>query len=418
MSILLESDRFDKPQSHLDELTVRVTIVFLFVGGMTLLWSFGVDEVLRRLIFQLQPCHGDCMNVYDPAQWSAVRWSTALLLGVASSVPLVLHHLHQFAKPGLLASEYRVLKRWTMVSVAATFLITCLVLLNGLPMLYQHGFAQHTQVGLEAQYNTVHVVMFAVYMVWILWIFAATFALLIIGGMLGVITASTADWYRLRIYGIGVLLMFTTVPDHATSMTIPLIASYLLCSEAVGKPWLNRAPFHVGTATSKFDAEGRRRRFGLLDCSCLGANEHFGFASPNGCTLSRFTGLCVSTHEQEIALEHAMRNGLTDLVVTGCDGGSVPAKFSENLVRLRTELHGLDLMRLRSHRVETVDALLDIDLAMANMHAQALGGSVDRWLVKALDPHGVLPDEVVRIDSNTREWSSLQQRVVMLETVT
>ena len=78
MSVLLEQDKNRALQSHLDELTWRTTLLFSAVVILTLAWSYFVDDVLDGLLTMLKPCAGDCLNVYDPAQWSAVRWLTAL----------------------------------------------------------------------------------------------------------------------------------------------------------------------------------------------------------------------------------------------------------------------------------------------------------------------------------------------------
>ena len=74
MSVLLEHDRQRTVQSHLDELTWRTTLVFATIATLTLVWSVYVDDVLDIVLTALKPCVGDCLNVYDPAQWSAVRW--------------------------------------------------------------------------------------------------------------------------------------------------------------------------------------------------------------------------------------------------------------------------------------------------------------------------------------------------------
>ena len=406
MTILLESDRFDAPQSHLDELSIRVTIVFLFVGSLTLLLSFYVDEVLRSLVEHLQPCQGACMNVYDPAQWSAVRWSAALLLGFVSSLPLVLHHLFRFSKPGLLDSEYRFFKRWTLLATFGGLLATYSIVVGLLPELYRFGFEQHSGVGLVAQYNTVHVVMLALYLVWITWIFVTTALLLVLGGTLGLITSATADWFRLRIYGLGTLLIITTVPDHASSLALPLLATYVTMGELVGKIWYTTTSTVFGEAKAKFDREGRRRRFAVMDCSCLGANEHFATSSPAGCTTLRFQGLCASYQEREMALDHALKHGITDLVVTGCNRQPLPASFIKNLEIIGIGLHGLELMRLRSHRVESGNLQLDTALGMASIYADVLGGSTDRWFTDVLEKYGVLPTELVQIDGTLRGWGT------------
>jgi len=100
------------------------------------------------------------------------------------------------------------------------------------------------------------------------------------------------------------------------------------------------------------------------------------------------------------------------MVITGCNGQPFPDAFVENLGRLRTEYHGLDLMRLRSHRVGTPHPRLDNDLAMASMYADVLGGSTDRWLAEALDRHGVIPDELAQLNRLLEGWNSFENTYV------
>ena len=83
MAVLLEQDQEQPVQAHLDELTWRTTVLFTAVAVLTLAWSTVVNDVLHLALISLQPCPGDCLNVYDPAQWSAVRWLTSLLLALS-----------------------------------------------------------------------------------------------------------------------------------------------------------------------------------------------------------------------------------------------------------------------------------------------------------------------------------------------
>ena len=106
MTVLLEHDRRRPVQEHLDELTWRTTVLFTSIAVLTVAWSFVVNDVLDHMMDLLKPCADDCLNVYDPAQWSAVRWLTSLLLATFSSLPLAMFHVLSFSKPGLLPSEY------------------------------------------------------------------------------------------------------------------------------------------------------------------------------------------------------------------------------------------------------------------------------------------------------------------------
>ena len=87
MTVLLDQDRLQPVQVHLNELTWRVTVLFASIALLTAVWVMVVDEVLDTILLNLKPCAGDCLNVYDPAQWSAVRWLTSLLLAVLSALP-------------------------------------------------------------------------------------------------------------------------------------------------------------------------------------------------------------------------------------------------------------------------------------------------------------------------------------------
>ena len=91
--------------------------------------------------------------MYDPAQWSAVRWLTCLLLAIFSAIPIILFQVLQFSKPGLTASEYRAFNGWlvltTLVLIAGAFFLIQEVL----PHLYQIGFeaAPASRIGATIQ---------------------------------------------------------------------------------------------------------------------------------------------------------------------------------------------------------------------------------------------------------------------------
>ena len=226
MAVLLEQDREQPVQAHLDELTWRTTVLFTAVAVLTLAWSTVVNDVLHLALISLQPCPGDCLNVYDPAQWSAVRWLTSLLLALLSALPLVAFHVLQFAKPGLLPSEYTALRRWMLVSILTLVCLSVVLMTHVLPALYDMGYQQHREAGLAAQYSAIDMLLVAAYCVWSLMVIAATWTGLVVMGRLGVLNQSTADVWRLRLYGVGTLLLLLSLPDHAQPVFLPLLATY------------------------------------------------------------------------------------------------------------------------------------------------------------------------------------------------
>ena len=182
MAVLLEQDQEQPVQAHLDELTWRTTVLFTAVAVLTLAWSTVVNDVLHLALISLQPCPGDCLNVYDPAQWSAVRWLTSLLLALLSALPLVAFHVLQFAKPGLLPSEYTALRRWMLVSILTLVFLSVVLMTHVLPALYEMGYQQHRKAGLAAQYSAIDMLLVAAYCVWSLMVIAATWTGLVVMG--------------------------------------------------------------------------------------------------------------------------------------------------------------------------------------------------------------------------------------------
>ena len=319
MTVLLEHDRRRPVQEHLDELTWRTTVLFTSIAVLTVAWSFVVNDVLDHMLDLLTPCVDDCLNVYDPAQWSAVRWLTSLLLATFSSLPLAMFHVLSFSKPGLLPSEYTALRRWMIVLSIAMLGLTALMMTVWLPTLYRLGFEQHVEAGLSAQYSAIDMLLVATFVAWAMLVVAGTWTALGVMGRLGLVNQATSNTWRLRMYGVGSLLLVLSIPDHAESMLLPLLATYWVSSELVGQRWLNATPSLHGKASVRLDAEGRQRTIMLVDCACDGANTHYGHASVEGCSTVSVTSLCTQPLSRTNLLEHVLKTKPTDAMITGCD---------------------------------------------------------------------------------------------------
>lgn len=364
MAVLLDQDLQQPVQVHLNELTWRTTVVFATVSLLTLAWSTMVDDVLDLLLQNLKPCPGECLNVYDPAQWSAVRWLTSLLLAVLSSLPLVAFHVLQFSKPGLLPGEYKALRTWMLAVAMGLVAIAYMLVIHWLPALYDAGFTQHDNAGLAAQYSAIDMLLVAVFCVWATMVVAATWTGLVLMGRLGVVNRTTADVWRLRLYGVGSLLLALSTPNHAQPLLLPLLATYWTSSELIGQRWLNAEPLAQGYAVERLDIEGRRQRIALLDCSCEGANVHYGHANVDGCSTVTVVGICTSSSSRTAVLEHLIQARITDAVITGCDGNPCPKQFKENVDHLGARLHGLNLMAIQNHRVANPTPNLDVRVGL------------------------------------------------------
>lgn len=364
MSILLESDRYASVQSHLDELTLRITILFISALFMTVFWSVFIDEILQHLLSILTPCSSPCLNVYDPAEWSAIRWFSAIFLSFLSLLPFIVYNACAFAQPGLLRSEYLAFRTWVVLAVSTATGLCFLVIKWGLPKMYTYGYNQHVQAGLIAQYDASIVLQLAIAFIWFIWFFIGTWLLLITLGGLGILTKSTSDWWRLRIYGLGSLLIISTSPTAADGLVFPLLAMYVLSSEWVARKWFLSLPKAHGIAIERYDEEGRRRKFSLVDCSCEGANLHAGLLTPAGCSRVSVQNLCQSRKDQESVLEHIMRTGITDISISGCDASPCSQRFKDNINFLNVKCTGLDLMAFQNFRIGMNVPEVDIELNM------------------------------------------------------
>ena len=70
----LSSDDRNSVQSHLDELSKRLTAVIILIIILTGIWSFSIDEILNYVLGRLDPCEESCVNIFSPDEWAGTRW--------------------------------------------------------------------------------------------------------------------------------------------------------------------------------------------------------------------------------------------------------------------------------------------------------------------------------------------------------
>jgi len=350
MALHVDGDGSTSAQAHLDELTVRTTRVFVLVGLASLIWYRSVDAVLDIMMVRLSPCLDDCLNIYEPAQWSVVRWMTALLLGVLSCLPLALHQAFQFAKPGLMLSERQALRAWMVLTAIVVLAGSWLLVAVGVPKLYAHGYEHHRSIGLDAQYSALNLLTMAGYAV-VVWLTMTSvwFSTVCLGWM-GWITSATAPVWRWRLYGVATLVLVAATPPTARSAILPLLLTTVAFNEQLGRRWWTTLPLQHGRLVETFDDLGARRRRLYVDCSCAGANAHGGAMMEREEACLRVEALCLHRQEQERLIQYVVGANITDVVVTGCDGHPCPSRVKTNLANLKCTLSGLNLMSAASHR--------------------------------------------------------------------
>ncbi|RJU82852.1 MAG: hypothetical protein DWC09_01065 [Candidatus Poseidoniales archaeon] len=349
MSLQLELDHDRHVQEHLNELTSRTTLVFFLATVFTVGWLTQIDQILNVLLNRLNPCDAGCLNLYDPARWSAVRWMSAAILGIATATPIAFYHGWKFARPGLLPNEQRWVASWFIgggLILGFAVLTTIGVVF---PFLFQTGHQTHESMMLDARYDAVHMLSMAVAVVWTQVIVACALSAMVLAGAFGMLHRETADWWRFRVYGIVLLLLLASLPEYG-GFAIILAASAIGIIERGSRRWLRANPPLFNGKKPIMDADGGVRNMLLVDCSCDGAANRIPPNAKSPMAVLPVTTLCHSTKEQEKVIETALSHRLTDVIVSGCTTEPLPDDFKQNCRSIGCKLRGLDMLGLQSYR--------------------------------------------------------------------
>ena len=349
MSLQLELDHDRHVQDHLNELTSRTTLVFFLATVFTIGWLTQIDQILNFVLNRLNPCGTGCLNLYDPARWSAVRWMSAAILGIGTVTPVAFYNGWKFARPGLLPNEQRWMASWfigggLMLGLAVTTTVGIVF-----PFLFQTGHQTHESMMLDARYDAVHMLSMAVAVVWTQVVVACALSAMILAGAYGMLHRETADWWRVRVYGIVLLLLLASLPEYG-GFAIILTASAIGIIERGSRRWLQAEPPLFNGKKPIMDAEGGVRNMLFVDCSCEGAANSIPRKAKSPMAVMSVTTLCHSTKEQEQVLETALSHRLTDIIVSGCTTDPLPDGFKQNCRSIGCTLRGLSMLEVQSYR--------------------------------------------------------------------
>ena len=349
MSLQLDRDRRSPVQEHLNELTARVTLL-LFLGTLsTVAWLTQVDAILEFILGLLNPCETGCLNLFDPANWSAVRWMTAAILGFITVMPILLHQAWSFARPGLLPAERTWLRNWFIAGVFSVFLAVISTIWLLFPLLFDTGHRTHDSMQLDARYDAVYMLSIVIAVVWSEIIVACAIFAMMLAGIYGMLNEETADWWRMRIYGLVLLLLLASLPEFgglAVLLSVIAIATIELCSIK----WLRSPKPTFNDQKPIMDGDGGIRNILMVDCSCSGAALPFPEQINTPFPIQSAHSLCTSSSERERLLETALQHRLTDVIISGCSSDPLPNSFKSNCHSLGCSLRGLDVLQTQSHR--------------------------------------------------------------------
>jgi len=338
----LASDRSKKLSGHIDELVQRLLLILLFWTIAAVVISTQIDDFLILLLNWLSPCTtSDCLNIYEPATWSGIRWSMVGLLSIIATSPIILQQMLDFASPGLLPDERRWLRNWFIITWLLSLLLTIVMVIWALPLFFSEGHDVQSGMGFSARYDAVAILQTTMYLILLQIIISAACLWVLLGIKIGVITNQLIGWWRLRIHGftLGILILLSQSLEPSIIIIILALTAWLieLCFSSIKDQKLTGDDSIV-----YLDSEDCEHQFLLLDCSCLGAMEQQKKVGD----IMRYSsnGLCSYADDQDEVLQAIIRSGITDLVVTGCNSMPLPAKFHSSLNSVGCSIRGLELM--------------------------------------------------------------------------
>ena len=367
-SILLSNDEKRPLDYHLAEFSFRFSIILLLIVILTVIWSFSIDTLLSAIMQQIDPCENACMNVFKPAEWTGLRWLSAGLLGIISSGPFLIHQMHRFSRNGLFPNERNWFVGWLICGWLFSILILYFITWHLAPFLYQLGHQFQSGIGLDAKYDATESLSLVIGLSWLFLTAFLSFSALIFASKFHLLHRENADWWRLRVYGLTILMIWAVLPPSSPGIWIATAAAVIVVLEFISQPLMNQSPLLSREIKELMDEEGGIRRMVMVDCHCDGGNhacspsEGMGhFSSP---------GICQNPMEQDRLLETIRNAAATDIIISGCDGEPLPINLKQNLAMLKVQYRGLDLMRVHASRTQTcAHPMLDRDIQLASLES-------------------------------------------------
>ena len=368
-SIHLSSDDRSTMQSHLSELGKRLTSVTILAVILTIIWSFSIDIVLNQVLTRLDPCNGTCVNIFSPDEWAATRWFAAAMMGLLTTAPFAITQAYSFSAPGLLPSERKGFLLWMFTVWILSIIALWLTIMHIIPNLFAWGHTFTEGTRLQGRYDAAEMLRICLSVAWSIVLVLAASMVVSIAGKSRLLWAGNSGWWRFRVHGMMLMLLWISIPSALPGVMISLTIMSIAIVECVGFFYFRaQAPSGHGLQDI-FDRDGGIHRVLYADCSCCGTTP--SITPLKGMGLAKFDSVCRSSKEQDNLLDLSKRYSVTNLVFSGCLIESLPSNFVESLEFLGIEIKSLNIAHLTTIRTDMNE--VDLHLAMASL--------IDPWSV-------------------------------------
>lgn len=343
MAIELHSDRPKPASEHFSELhsIIRASTVLMLV--VMLAWSYGTDSLMRLWLDSL-PMGAASMNLslYSPFDWLEIRWSLAILLSILTVMPYFSVRLQRFARPGLLPRE----RSWLALILGfSTVMVPMIVILCWsylLPVLVEAAQTADSLGDVGSRYDAAALFRLTLGLSWVLVCTMLATVTLSMARLLGLVECGETR-FRLRLLLVFGGLLVLTLPAEYEGLRLLIAVAAMLSADRLSatlpNATLGRRSFDVrDLVTTEYPGS----RLALLDCGCEGACPRFPEgAVPEGVASPACSALCLDPSEQAAVAEMVLHNGITRLVIGGCDSSPLPSKLRATLDSLGCESSGL-----------------------------------------------------------------------------
>ena len=176
------------------------------------------------------PCSEACVNIFSPDEWAGTRWLSAAILGVFTAAPFAMTQAYGFAKPGLLPSERRGMIIWMILMWILSLSAIVFVLFRFLPWLYGYGHSFNDETGLVGRYDAAEMLRISISIAWAMVLVLAAMSVVTIAGASKLLWSGNSSWWRLRIHGFMLMLLWLVIPSNLPGLlfSLTIIAQALL----------------------------------------------------------------------------------------------------------------------------------------------------------------------------------------------
>ena len=345
MTLRLSRDAEKPLRDHFDELTARGTGLLLVLSISTVVWWTQIDPLLEGWLSALpSSAQSSVVTIYDPHGWMATRWSMIALMALLTTMPFAIHQLLAFSHGGLLPSERRWVRNVTAGGGSIALVAAIYWWVWGYPLAIESAGEFGGIDGINPRYDAVLLFEVGIGISW--WIFLTIISIigLAFARLYSLLNGETIDPFKIRVHGSVLFLWWLVGPSALDGIWFTLAIMLVLLPEI----FVRSAPESVLSDAARspepvFDSDGVLHRKLFAMCHCEGACPKVPSAgAPSHLGWIETQALCLDDDARDALLDAIVRNDVSELIISGCNGTPLPVNFRQSIQARSCHLTGLN----------------------------------------------------------------------------